>query len=136
MIYVYTDGASRGNPGMAAAGFMIFKGTQKVFEDFRYLGIATNNEAEYKALIFAMKKAKMIDKNASIFSDSELMIKQLTGIYRVKSERLRELFRTVKDLEREFLHVSYQNLPRENEGIAAVDKKLNMLLNSIGREDL
>jgi ribonuclease HI len=131
MLCVYTDGASRGNPGRAAAGFMIFKGTQKIFEDFKYIGTATNNEAEYMALIMAMECAKSADLEIKIFSDSELVIKQMRGEYRVKNEKLKRLYESAKNLEKGFTLVSYHNLPREDKRISAVDKRLNIILDSI-----
>jgi ribonuclease HI len=139
MICVYTDGASRGNPGKAAAGFMIFRGEKKISEEFRCMGIATNNEAEYTAMIMAMNAAKGMGTNEDVtfFSDSELLIKQLTGIYRVKSDRLRKLYEAVKKLESELpnTHIYYKNLPRGDERISAVDRKLNLLLDSLRMED-
>jgi len=131
MLCVYTDGASRGNPGRAAAGFMIFKEEQKISEDFKYIGIATNNEAEYAALIMAMERAKSADIEIKIFSDSELVIKQMRGEYRVKSERLKRLYECAKSMEKGFTLVSYHNLPREDKRISAVDKRLNIILDSI-----
>lgn len=140
MIYAYTDGASRGNPGRAASGFMIFRDDQKISEDFEYIGIATNNEAEYRALMMAMNAIRDMNttEDVAFFSDSELLIKQLTGLYRVRSDRIRKLYDAIKELEMELpnAHVHYKNLKREDEKISAVDRRLNMLLDSLRREDL
>jgi Ribonuclease HI len=135
MIEVYADGASRGNPGKAAAGFSVYKNGRKVYEDSRFVGIATNNQAEYMAMLFATEKAKEFDNEVMFHSDSELLIKQLNGTYRIKNRRLKEIFLKIKDNERSFLRVEYRNLPRENERIKSVDKGLNVLLDEITKKE-
>ena len=135
MIEVYTDGASRGNPGKAAIGFSIYGNEGKVHEDSRFIGIATNNQAEYRAMLFAVEKAKEFDNEAIFHSESELLIKQLKGIYKIKNVILKEIFLKIKDIEKSFLKVKYQNLPRENEKISFVDMNLNNLLDEVAREE-
>lgn len=90
---LYVDGASRGNPGPSGAGAIIKdKKGSKVEEIKKYLGIATNNVAEYKALILGLSRVKEIGgKRVSVFTDSELMVKQVTGRWRVKDVKLKEL---------------------------------------------
>jgi Ribonuclease HI len=134
MIEVYTDGASRGNPGKAAIGFSIYGNGGKLHEDSRFIGIATNNQAEYRAMLFAVEKAKEFDNEAIFHSDSELLIKQLNGTYRIKNRMLKEIFLKIKGNERSFLRVEYRNLPRENERIKSVDKRLNRLLDEITKK--
>ncbi len=140
MICAYTDGASRGNPGRAASGFMIFRDDQKISEDFVHIGIATNNEAEYMALMMAMNAVRDMNtaEDVTFFSDSELLIKQLTGLYRVRSDRIRKLYDAIKELETELpnAQIHYKNLRREDERISAVDRRLNVLLDSLRREGL
>jgi ribonuclease HI len=96
---VFVDGASRRNPGKSGAGIFIKKDGETVVSEGFYLGIKTNNQAEYLALLIALY---FIDQYASetdtirIASDSELMVKQLKGIYRIKNEGLAPLFRLAK----------------------------------------
>ena len=132
MIRVYTDGASRGNPGKAAAGFSIHSSEGKILdEDSCYLGKATNNQAEYRALIMAMEKTLMRSKEAVFFSDSELMVNQLNGVYSVKNPDLKRLFLEAKKFEKNFKKIKYVHVRRENPGISRVDGALNDLLDAI-----
>jgi ribonuclease HI len=131
MLSVYTDGASRGNPGKAASGYIIYKDQKEFCRDFRYIGFATNNEAEYKAIIMALEKAKDVDGEVKIFSDSELVIKQLTGQYKVREPRLKDLYDMAKDVEKAFSKISYTHLHREDRIISEVDAGLNKLLDII-----
>lgn len=97
-INLYTDGASKGNPGPAGAGFIIKDEKGEVLKKgYKFLGIKTNNEAEYLALLFGLKEAQRLRyKNIKIYLDSELLVKQLSGQYRVKSLHLKPLFESVR----------------------------------------
>ncbi len=114
-IVIYTDGASRGNPGRAGAGFVIYtESGEKLTEGYRYLGIKTNNQAEYEALIMALEKAEEMGADAvEIRSDSQLLVRQLNGEYRVKSKNIIPLFRRVKELLSIFGSVQFTHVPRE-----------------------
>ena len=130
---IYTDGGSRGNPGKAAISFTIYddKGN-KVSEESKFIGIATNNVAEYRALIDALKEASKYCKDKiSCFSDSELLVRQLNGAYKVKAKHLKELFSELKAKEKMFKHVSYFHRPRTNPKIVRVDKLLNKKLDGL-----
>ena len=97
-VSLYTDGACRGNPGNGGAGAVIFdyKG-REVASAKRFLGKCTNNEAEYAALILGLKEAlKLKCKEIRIFLDSELLVRQIGGVYRVKNSRLKELMKDVR----------------------------------------
>jgi ribonuclease HI len=120
---IYSDGGSRGNPGPAGIGFVIKDSAGKVYkEGKKFLGEKTNNEAEYIALGLALKlKAKRV----TCFLDSELVVKQLNGLYRVKEPRLALLFVKVKDLASEFDAVAYRNIPREK------NKEADRLVNDV-----
>ena len=111
----YTDGAARGNPGPAGAGVQILDaGGSCVAEVVRYLGEATNNVAEYSALILALERA--IELGASeleVRSDSELMVRQMTGRYRVKNEGLKPLFERARTLAGKLERVAYVHVRRE-----------------------
>ena len=127
-IIIYTDGGSRGNPGPAALGAVIQfpEDHGKLFsagEHKKYgetIGVATNNVAEYSAVIFALKKARVLlgkarAKKTSIElrTDSELLVKQMNGEYKVKNKDLRELFVEVWDLKQDFRKVSFVHVFRE-----------------------
>ena len=114
-LYVYTDGGARGNPGPAAIGVVL--GGKKYGSQ---IGYATNNEAEYQAVLFALHKAKqIIGKKASretaleIYMDSELVYKQLNGRYKVSEPKLQKFFIDVWNLKQDFKAVSFSNVPRE-----------------------
>jgi ribonuclease HI len=132
-ILIYTDGASRENPGKSASGYLIIEGKKETLETF-YNGIKTNNEAEYIAVIAALKKLINEDKDSFpiiLYSDSELMIKQLNGKYKVKTLKLIPLKEEVINLSKKFMSCKFLNVPRENKNISKVDYALNVLLDSI-----
>jgi ribonuclease HI len=96
---VYTDGASRGNPGPAGAGVVILSSTGMEKEVSRFLGERTNNQAEYEALIVALEELRELGaKKAHFFSDSEILVKQLRAEYRIRNEGLKPLFGRVLGL--------------------------------------
>lgn len=114
-LVIYTDGGARGNPGPAALGVVI--GDKEYSE---YLGEMTNNKAEYLALVFALKKAKALlgSKKASeaeleVRMDSELIVRQLNGIYKIKEPDLQPLFIEVWNLRLDFKKVTFHHIPRE-----------------------
>lgn len=113
-IVIYSDGAARGNPGPAGAGGQI-KGPagEDLAEISEYLGEATNNVAEYKALILTLEKAiQFRPLKVEIRSDSELMVKQILGEYKVKNEGLKPLFEKVKHLLAKFREVDVRHIYR------------------------
>jgi ribonuclease HI len=114
-LIIYIDGASRGNPGRAGAGVWMTDGDgKKLLEMGRYLGHKTNNQAEYWALLLGLREAKRLGgKSIHIFTDSELIAKQVKGIYRVKNVDLKSLYdRVVQDL-RGFSSFEIEYIPRE-----------------------
>lgn len=128
--FLYTDGGSRGNPGPAAAGMVLKDDSQNVVKRAgKYLGIKTNNEAEYEALILGMKISHKagIDKLTCVL-DSELIVKQLTGVYKIKSENLKDLVEEIKNLETKFNSIKYRHVRRENNQEA--DELVNKVLDS------
>jgi ribonuclease HI len=110
---LFTDGASRGNPGHAAAGVIIYLGS-KVFADIsEYLGMLTNNQAEYKALISGLKKVIELGfKEVSIRSDSQLMVRQIEGLYKVKDNKLKPLYSEVMKLLKNFTAFDIEHIER------------------------
>jgi len=111
---IYIDGASRGNPGEPGAGIVIKDRQGKIFKRLRqYLGRATNNQAEYRALLLALKASRELGQSIKIFSDSELLVKQLKGSYRVKSKGLKPYFDEVRNLLKGFSSWEIAHIPRE-----------------------
>src|SRR3989338_9721971 len=133
MIIINTDGGSRGNPGKAAIGIVIWDENRKVLEKHKEkIGVTTNNVAEYKALIKALELAlkytghkKEGTKEITVFMDSELIVRQLNGIYRVKQAHLIPLFETVKKAEHQFKKVSYYHVFREDRYQREADRLVN-----------
>jgi ribonuclease HI len=121
MLRVFTDGAARGNPGPSAIGFAVFDGEKLKETKTRYIGRATNNEAEYRALILALEK---VLGEIEVYSDSQLMVKQMRGEFKVKDEIIKLLYEKVRKLVRG-RKVSFHLVPRENKGIKMVDRLIN-----------
>jgi ribonuclease HI len=111
----YTDGAARGNPGPAGAGVWLLDAQGKcIAEEARYLGEATNNVAEYSALLVALERAiELGATRLEIRSDSELLVRQMTGVYRVKHPGLRELYDRAQALSRKIGDVDFVHVRRE-----------------------
>lgn len=117
---MFADGGARGNPGPAASGAVIYElqsnsepGT-KLAEVGEYLGEATNNQAEYQAIILGLKKAKELGLEAlDVRLDSELAVKQLNGEYRVKNEQLAKLFLEIFHLRQKFREITFSHVKRE-----------------------
>lgn len=127
-LIIYTDGGARGNPGPAAAGVVFFNNKQeKVAEFSKFLGHATNNQAEYKSLILALEKAKTYKpKEIEVFLDSELIVKQLSGHYRVKNKDLQPLYQQVLELSQKFNKISFKHTLRGGNKLA--DRLVNQTL--------
>jgi ribonuclease HI len=107
IVKIHTDGGSLNNPGRAAIGYLIYK-DNKLYHDYSdAIGVATNNIAEYTALVEALKKVNYFIKNGDLqnvekincFADSELMVKQLNGLYKIKNAEIKEKFMAIKILE-------------------------------------
>ena len=111
---IYTDGGSRGNPGPAAYAYVIKRPGQPDIEEKAYLGKTTNNIAEYTGVVKALEHAaKLGGKKLIVKSDSELMVKQMNGQYRVKNEGLKPLFEQASSLRRRFESVTIQHIYRD-----------------------
>jgi ribonuclease HI len=131
---IYCDGGARGNPGPAASGFVVEKEGKVIFKGSEFLGEATNNVAEYQAVIIALnwliKNSEKVSEEILFVLDSELVVKQLKGIFKVKNENLRNLFFTVKELESKInLRISYASVPREKNKLA--DFLVNKMLDNV-----
>ena len=112
---LYSDGASRGNPGHSGIGVVIKDEDGKIVKKVsQYIGRGTNNVAEYIALIVGLEEAaKLGVKNLEVFLDSELLVKQIKGVYKVKSEHLKPLLFLVEYLNKSFSGIVYKHIPRE-----------------------
>lgn len=112
---IYTDGGARGNPGPAGIGAVIYDEEKNIVAEIsEYIGETTNNQAEYKALIYALKKAKELKADElDCFLDSELVVKQLKREYKVKNKDLAPLFLEIHNISLSFKKISYTHVRRE-----------------------
>jgi ribonuclease HI len=127
---IYSDGASRGNPGPAAIAVKIVSENGAVLKRLsKFLGRRTNNEAEYEALIAALELAQSFTQgDLHCFLDSELVVKQLKGEYQVKNPRLERLWLKVRRLQGSFRSVSFSHVSRSDKDIEEVDRSANRVL--------
>lgn len=129
---IYTDGASRGNPGKASYGYIIKTDKGVILhEEGKRLGIKTNNFAEYSGVLSAFEyiHKKYSDRGnieVLVLADSQLVVRQLSGRYKVKSANLKNLYGQIKEFEGRFSKVSYKSIPREENFIA--DRLANQAL--------
>lgn len=122
---VYTDGSSRGNPGPASIG-VVFERGGRAWKTYRKdIGEATSNEAEYEAVIFALKKLKhLLGKKAvrqlaiEFRCDSELMVKQLNHVFKIEEPAIQKLFMQVWNILIDFRNVKFTHVPREQNRVA------------------
>ncbi len=136
-IIIYTDGGSRGNPGRAAIGAVFCNEKEQVIKKFgEYLGDnLTNNEAEYQAVIFGLKKFKALFGKAiakvtelEVRSDSELLVSQVNGKYKLEDEKIQKFFIEIWNLKIDFKSVKFRLIPRGKNSEA--DKLVNEVLDS------
>ena len=128
---IFTDGGARGNPGPAGIGVVIKENGRTIKEYGKYIGETTNNQAEYRALISALETAKeMGAEEVNIFMDSELIVKQVKGEYKVKHPGLAPLFLKLHNLRMGFKKFSVAHIRRERntEADALVNKAINEVL--------
>lgn len=131
-VRVYSDGAARGNPGPAGAGAVLVEPSGQVVDRIgKFLGVQTNNFAEYTGLLLGLRRARELGvREVEVFADSELMIRQLGGRYQVKSPTLRPLYEEALRLLNEFSRVKLVHVPREMNTAAdemsnrAIDERL------------
>ena len=125
-----TDGGARGNPGPAAFGYVLEADDGHVLAAHgEAIGRATNNVAEYRGLVAGMAKAAELGvRELEVVSDSELLVKQMRGEYRVKNEALKELWEDASDLERKFARVRYTAVRRAHNELA--DRLVNEALDA------
>lgn len=114
-VKVYADGGSRGNPGPSASGFVILDMDDTVlFEQGVYLGITTNNQAEYTALKLALEECQKLGaREIFVHMDSLLVVNQMKGIFKIRNRELWPIHQAIKDLVKTFEHVDFVHVPRE-----------------------
>lgn len=123
----FTDGGARGNPGPAAFGAVIHAPNDTVHTIKKYIGVATNNQAEYRGLVAALEYLAGIQAEAvDCYLDSELLVKQMRREYRVKDTELGKLFLQAWKYASTFKHVSFHHIPREKN--KAADRLVNEAL--------
>lgn len=135
---IYCDGGARGNPGPGAGAFVAIEGEKLIYKKGKFFGKVTNNEAEYGAVIMALewlldnKTINQLNSNSvNFFLDSELVVKQLNGLYKIKSKNLLPLILEVKNLEKKFSgKISYANIQRDKNFLA--DALVNETLDENG----
>lgn len=132
-VLIYSDGGARGNPGPAATGYVIYNQNGILLQEKgEYIGIATNNQAEYKALISALSVAKKLKAQEAVcYLDSELVVRQLLGEYKIKNPGLKELFKKTSSLISSFLKIDFKHIKREENKQA--DKLLNQVLDNLDK---
>jgi len=136
-IMIYTDGGSRGNPGPGAIGVIFSDEKGKVIKEYaEKIGRATNNEAEYEAVIFALQKAKLLfgkkqtkEMDLELRTDSELVFKQMNGKYKILDRKIEQLFLKTWNLKIDFKEVKFTYIPREKN--IEADKLVNKAFSSI-----
>ena len=120
ILKIYTDGGSKGNPGPASIGMVFYLNGQKVFHRHEKIGVATNNDAEYTALIRALESLEsQMSKLGNVgkiefYSDSRLMVNQVNGMFKVKNGKIKEYILKIRGLEQEINRpIFYHLIPRE-----------------------
>jgi len=134
-IKIYTDGGARGNPGPAAIGIVVCDMDDAVIKEFgEYIGKATNNQAEYRALIRGLEiAANYTGDEVVCILDSELVVRQMAGKYRIRNEEMRKLAEVVTEKKRSFRNVHYLNQPRMTGHLARADELVNKTLDNLRR---
>ena len=133
ILKIFTDGGSKGNPGPSSIGVVGYSDGKKVFEIGKSIGIATNNDAEYQALIAALELVKLRTTNherrtnkIEFYSDSRLMVNQVKGLFKIKNGKIKEYMLKIRSLEQEInLPMSYNYVPREQ------NQEADKLVNSV-----
>lgn len=128
---LHTDGGARGNPGPSAAGIVLMDEKKKVVKELgSYLGVCTNNEAEYKALLLGLEEAKGVGATKiESYLDSELIVKQLRGEYKVKKDSMKQFWNKVQYVIQAFDDIEFKHVKREKN--AHADKLVNEVLDAL-----
>ena len=126
-IHLYTDGGARGNPGPAGIGCIAYDGESTLFTISAYIGETTNNQAEYRALLKGVEKLISLSvKNVECFLDSQLIVNQLNGLYKVRNLDLKPLYDKIIKLTSKFNSISFTHIERSKN--KEPDKLVNIAL--------
>jgi ribonuclease HI len=127
ILRIYTDGGSRGNPGPSASAFLVVDENDYIIkEQSEYLGKNTNNVAEYVAMIRALEfTLKLKPQKVICYSDSQLMIRQILGQYKVKAPHLIEFHAKIIELKNKFKNIEFENVRRSDKMVPFADKLVN-----------
>lgn len=127
---IYTDGGARGNPGPAAIGVVVCDGSGEIiFTHADTIGVSTNNTAEYCALIAGLELAKRFKADElECYTDSQLLMNQMAGHYKIKAEHIRTLWGRAKKIEKNFKAVHYHHQSRETKLLREADRLVNLAL--------
>lgn len=140
MVKFFCDGGSRGNPGPAAAAFVVEEDGKVIYKGSKFLGKTTNNVAEYSAVVLALSwLEKNLDrvgtKNITVILDSELVAKQMAGFFKIKNENLRNYFLAAKTLENKIgIKITYESVRRTENTHA--DLLVNQTLDRVNKQNL
>lgn len=126
---LFTDGGSRGNPGNSAIAWALFLDNELIDINSKFVGTATNNYAEYNALIEGLKNAKKYTDTLECYLDSELVVKQINGLYKVSSPDIKPLFSKINELKKDFKNITFTHVLREKNKVA--DKLVNIVLDAV-----
>lgn len=133
ILTVYTDGASRGNPGKSSYGFVVFDENKSLLhKEGKYFGVNTNNFAEYTAVLKAFEYiSKNFKKEISIkfFMDSRLVVEQLSGRFKIKAPNLKPLIAQIREFEGQYKQIAYTHVPRSKNILA--DYQANLALDNL-----
>ena len=131
---IYTDGGSRGNPGPSASGYIIIDPRQQVVaQGGEYIGITTNNLAEYQGVLLALEKARELDiKRINFKLDSMLVVNQMNGFYNIKNRELWPVHERIRELMKTFEHITFSHVQREFNQLA--DGMVNKVLNEHAKD--
>jgi len=133
ILKVYTDGAARGNPGPAASAFLFIHNDNIIHEESNYIGTATNNTAEYHAIINALKAAERFHKGIlQVYSDSNLVVQQINNKWKINYPHLAKLCRLVHQLCENYKKVEFFHVGRDNSYIKKCDTLCNERLDVEG----
>jgi ribonuclease HI len=128
-VKIFADGGSRGNPGPSASGFVVLDMEDNVLVDKGvYLGVTTNNQAEYTALKLALEECRTMGvKEVQVYMDSLLVVNQMKGIFKIKNRDLWPIHEAISKMAKEFRHINYSHVPREFNKLAdaAVNRALD-----------
>ncbi len=132
---VYSDGASRGNPGPSAVAFIVLAEDKKILKKYsKHVGVKTNNQAEYEALISALEFAsELAPQEVICYMDSLLLVKQLNRDYQVKDLKLNTLWLKANELAKSFHKIAFVHVSREDAHIQEVDQLANRTLDEVDK---